>query len=360
MQRCTTCIIPSDYPGVTFDEQGRCNFCLSYKPYKREDNEEDLVALLNSRKAEGPYDCIVPLSGGKDSVFVLYYAVKKLGLRAVAVSYDNCFVHEVAKRNMVTACERLHVPLIVKEAPGKIHKKIVRQALAMSQICRAYLHLCTDCGLMHKATTLDVARKYNVPWILWGSSTIESANAHMMALLGGKNTRMTRLRRKFVRIKQLGLGPVKFLRLLPHLALFNILSTYRRWSMGAPLKGGYKKKNENGNEPTVIRFYDYVDWDVNEEVRILKEEPGWNHPEDKESRFDCTLHCFGNARFLQDNKISLDGTMLCNYIREGKISREEALAKELEIERTIQQECLEVVNQCGMKNYKSPPVQIRR
>ena len=53
-----------------------------------------------SLKEDGPYDCVVPLSGGKDSVYVLYYTVKKLGLRAIAVSYDNGFVHEVAIRNM--------------------------------------------------------------------------------------------------------------------------------------------------------------------------------------------------------------------------------------------------------------------
>ena len=75
MKRCKKCILPENYPGITFNEEGICNYCLTYK--KREYyGEEELKKILEAyRNKNGNYDCIVGISGGRDSAYALYYLV---------------------------------------------------------------------------------------------------------------------------------------------------------------------------------------------------------------------------------------------------------------------------------------------
>ena len=63
--------------------------------------KERITSILSSqRNRNKKYDCVVGFSGGRDSSYVLWYVVKKLGLKAIAYSADNCYVPEVAMRNM--------------------------------------------------------------------------------------------------------------------------------------------------------------------------------------------------------------------------------------------------------------------
>jgi len=72
MRRCTRCILPETFPGIRFDEDGVCNYCLEYKPVNVL-GEEALVKVLDGYRGKGrEYDCIVPISGGRDSSFVLH------------------------------------------------------------------------------------------------------------------------------------------------------------------------------------------------------------------------------------------------------------------------------------------------
>ena len=67
LKRCTRCVIPETAPKVTFDEKGVCSYCASYKkPVLL--GEEKLRALLDTQRRPGKkYDCVVGISGGRDS-----------------------------------------------------------------------------------------------------------------------------------------------------------------------------------------------------------------------------------------------------------------------------------------------------
>jgi len=81
---CSKCILPDTYRDISFNSEGVCNYCVDYRPVDRNLGKEALLNLLRSRTKTGPYDCVVPLSGGKDSTFVLYYIVRELGLKPIA------------------------------------------------------------------------------------------------------------------------------------------------------------------------------------------------------------------------------------------------------------------------------------
>lgn len=79
MVRCTKCILPDTFPGIHFNDDSVCNYCLEFRSVQKGIGKAKLLQLLSSHPKRGKYDCVVPISGGKDSTFILYYVVKELG-----------------------------------------------------------------------------------------------------------------------------------------------------------------------------------------------------------------------------------------------------------------------------------------
>jgi len=115
---CSRCVMDDTVPGITFDENGICTFCKIHDELERkyplnDETNKRLQSLVAKIKKDGKgkkYDCIVGVSGGRDSTFTLYNAVK-LGLRPLAVHFDNGWNSEIAVQNIRNACEKLKVDL---------------------------------------------------------------------------------------------------------------------------------------------------------------------------------------------------------------------------------------------------------
>jgi hypothetical protein len=89
-KRCSICILPESFPKISLNEKRICNFFSSYETFIPL-GENKLVDILERHKAKS-YDCVIPISGGKDSTYVLYYAVKKLGLKVICVTNQSIIV----------------------------------------------------------------------------------------------------------------------------------------------------------------------------------------------------------------------------------------------------------------------------
>jgi tRNA(Ile)-lysidine synthase TilS/MesJ len=124
MKVCKKCILTDAYPRLTFNEEGVCSFCSSnhvFAPY----GEELLIRILEAAKARkrGEYDALVPLSGGKDSMYILYLAVRVYKLKVLTMTYDNGFVSRMAVENMERAVEKMNVKHIVCKSDNEVLKK---------------------------------------------------------------------------------------------------------------------------------------------------------------------------------------------------------------------------------------------
>ena len=107
--RCTRCIMDdSSDPTIRFDENGYCNYCtdaLAQKDsiyFPNAEGKRRLDALVSALKAEGrgkKYDCVMGLSGGLDSSYLLYLG-HKLGLRILGVHIDDGFDTDISKDNI--------------------------------------------------------------------------------------------------------------------------------------------------------------------------------------------------------------------------------------------------------------------
>jgi N-acetyl sugar amidotransferase len=126
-------------PGINFDERGICTFCKIHdeleKKYPLNDETPlKLKKLVDKIKKSGKgkkYDCIVGVSGGRDSTYTLYNTVK-LGLRPLAVHFDNGWNSEIAVKNIKNACRKLGVELYTLVADWEEFKDLQKSFLKAS------------------------------------------------------------------------------------------------------------------------------------------------------------------------------------------------------------------------------------
>lgn len=120
IQICRRCVVNANVPGASFDANGYCNFCNTFieqtthiikkDPVLQQKELEALVAKVKRNGKGKQYDCIVGVSGGVDSSWVLVQ-VKKLGLRPLAVHMDNGWNSELAQNNIENLVRGLGVDL---------------------------------------------------------------------------------------------------------------------------------------------------------------------------------------------------------------------------------------------------------
>src|ERR1035437_6897177 len=118
-RRCNRCIYDERVPAILFDEEGICNYCRLVERLIAEygtgtaEGEKRFADIVESIKRTGrdrKYDCVVGVSGGTDSSYMLRLAVKR-GLRPVTVQYDNTWSSAIATENIRKVTKKLGVDL---------------------------------------------------------------------------------------------------------------------------------------------------------------------------------------------------------------------------------------------------------
>jgi N-acetyl sugar amidotransferase len=102
--RCTSCLNMSTRPRILFDEQGRCNACQWAETKRSMDwtsRMRELDALLErQRSADGAFDCVVPVSGGKDGSYVAYRLKHDFGMNPLAITIRPPLALPLGDRNL--------------------------------------------------------------------------------------------------------------------------------------------------------------------------------------------------------------------------------------------------------------------
>ena len=123
-QVCSCCVMDTTDKDIQFDEQGVCQRCREYENRILPDwnhgrgHEKELEALIGKIKKSGEgkqYDCILGLSGGLDSTYMLHLAVKEWGLRPFVFHIDCGWNLPVAEENIRKVCNGLGVELHIEK-----------------------------------------------------------------------------------------------------------------------------------------------------------------------------------------------------------------------------------------------------
>lgn len=104
-------------PSIAFDERGHCNYCRDFEEKLRRQgpkigtqSAQALIERIQRERGRADYDCVVGVSGGVDSSYALYLAVRA-GLRPLAVHLDNGWNSELAVHNIHQLISSLGVDL---------------------------------------------------------------------------------------------------------------------------------------------------------------------------------------------------------------------------------------------------------
>lgn len=171
MEYCKRCVYPANArPGILIDDEGVCSGCRLIESRPEIDwreRETWLIDILEKAKARqrergNPYDCIVPVSGGKDSTYQTWLIREKYKLNPLLVSYNHTFNTPLGLRNLANLIERLDCNLVrYTTAPGAA-KRLARYMLEKVGDVTWHYHA----GIM--TFPIRAAVQHDVPLIIWG------------------------------------------------------------------------------------------------------------------------------------------------------------------------------------------------
>jgi len=171
---CTRCCVPETQEGVNFDELGICTACRSSEEKMHIDWTVRELALKNiledAKKRSGSgYDCILPISGGKDSFFQAHVLTKVYGVKPLAVTFNQNWVSETGFYNLQRCLEVFELDhLQFTPARGLVNRLAKKSLSAIGDTC-------WHCHAGVGAFPLQVATRFKIPLLIWGESTAESS-----------------------------------------------------------------------------------------------------------------------------------------------------------------------------------------
>jgi N-acetyl sugar amidotransferase len=164
---CRECLYSSTHPlGITFDDTGLCSGCLIHKEKfhldwnDRWNKLKKIVKLYKSKK--NIYDCVVPVSGGQDSYFILHL-VKKLNLNPLVVCYNKYFNTEVGIKNLANLRIKFNCDILFQNVNPVSVKKITRKTLV--NFGNMYWPVLAGSTVF----PVQISVKYKIPLIIWGA-----------------------------------------------------------------------------------------------------------------------------------------------------------------------------------------------
>ena len=296
---CSRCILDTTIEDIWFDENGECKYCKIHDEMEKRHPFGDSSALEINRLVERikkngrnkPFDCIAGVSGGRDSTYTLYTAVK-LGLRPLAVHFDNGWNSDISVKNIKKACDKLKVPLHTVVADWEEFKDLQISFLKAST---PDADVPTDYAIY--SVLFETASKEGIRYIL---------NGHSFRTEGTSPISWTYMDPLYVSSVHKRFGKLKRFRSFPHMTFFKLI-----WF--SFVKGIRE-----------VRLMEYIDYRKKDVDGILKNELGWeyyggHHHENLYTKFFQSYYL--PTKFMIDKR----KTELSALVRSGQITREEAL-----------------------------------
>ncbi|MGH2358608.1 MAG: N-acetyl sugar amidotransferase [Candidatus Limnocylindria bacterium] len=300
LQVCTRCVYDAATPAISFDANGVCNYCHMHDDLERQyptgaEGTRILEGIADRIRRAGrgkDFDCVVGVSGGCDSSFMLSRMVE-LGLRPLAVHFDNTWNSPIATQNIYNVLEKLGVELYTLVVNNKEYDDLYR-AFMLSGV--KDIETPTDIGLT--STLYMAAEKYGVRYIIEGHSFRTEGIAPLgWIYMDGKL--IESVHRRF------GTRPMKT---FPNLTMYRFL----RWAAWRGIKR--------------IRPLYWIDYNKADAKAYLSRELNWTWygGHHLENRFTAFFHTY-----WLPTRYGIDARLLGHaaLVRSGQLDREQALAE---------------------------------
>ena len=296
---CSRCIYDSNITQISFDEDGVCNYCRQIDKLnadygtgnlKGKEKFKEILELIKKKGKNKKYDCVIGVSGGTDSSFLLIKAIE-WGLRPLAVHYDNTWNTSISSENIRKVTSKYNIDLYTHVIDNKDADDIYR-AFFLAGVPE--FDASTDLALSQVIRM--VAAKFKIKYIFEGHSfATEGISPQGNNYFDGKY--ISDIHKKFGKVK---------MKTYPLMTLYQFL----KWSII------YRQQ--------FIRPLWYIDYSKSAARERLINETGWqyyggHHLENRASAF---VH-----KIYHPQKFNLDNRnwSLAAEVRSNLLSKQEAL-----------------------------------
>lgn len=171
---CARCCMPETQEGIEFDEMGICRACQSSEQKIHIDwtnREAGLRKILEEAKAKAGnnYDCILPISGGKDSFFQAYVLTEIYKMKPLAVTFSHNWFSETGWYNLQRCLEVFNLDHMLFTPNRNLVNKLAKKSI------EGIGDTCWHCHSGVGAFPLHIACKFNIPLLVWGESIAEAS-----------------------------------------------------------------------------------------------------------------------------------------------------------------------------------------
>jgi len=354
-KRCSKCILTEQ--AVPIGSDGVCLLCRSDDGVIHQPGEKPLIEILErhrrrARDRGAEYDCMVPVSGGKDSMYALYALVTRYKMKPLAFNYSQGFVEPQAAENLEAGVRMLGVDLI-RNTDNKNQHRYLRHNLkallkARHRQGRLADLLCTGCAAGYVEAADKAAKEHKISLIVQGGSPVEPfLNAYMTSDV-----------RSIANSCTLSLVGQDMREFFGNLGLF----VDPRYPMNLKHMGNIRNfvrrilpRTQRSSELERIHYFSYMPWDDRANTAELERMLSWRRPPGRSTtmRFDCRLHVLVDRfRILYQGFSEKEAIFSC-MVRKKMLTREEALARArretAEDEQLVDRVIEEVVQVVGLE-----------
>lgn len=177
MAFCKKCLLPDKVPGAGIDRQGICRSCRELQEqtpeatsgFRGQEKVQDLEEALQSCRGQGEYDCLVPVSGGKDSLYLLYKLKQEYDLNILAFTTD-VNIPDLAWKNIKRTLQVLDIDHLAYAPSAEFYKKLFRHLLQNQEERGAVYTVSYVYAPLFEGDAIRIALQKNIPLILAGYS----------------------------------------------------------------------------------------------------------------------------------------------------------------------------------------------
>lgn len=304
-RRCSHCVMPEVKGHNDLDENGLCSLCrkelilpdeskqAQFNDMSSERKKEIFLKKMQRFKTDGEYDCLVAVSGGKDSIMTLYIA-HEMGLQPLALFIDNGFALPEMYDNIRSAADKLGIEWFTYRTN---RMKALFCHLLKS---RKNIYYCRVCHIILESTIKDICKKYGIRLILGGYTKGQSyLKQEALSWIFEESDRNT----------------LDVIRSVPELRYLEEMFT-------DPIKYSIK----NYREIVQISPFKYLDYDEDRIIAEIHEKLGFRLPEHSwpAHSTNCSFNYASQYLAVKQFGYSQHETEFSDLVRSGEMSRERA------------------------------------
>ena len=313
MKRCKRCILPETFPGIQFDEEGICQYCrrvptTGAQAERRADQKARLRArfeeLISQVRDRPGHHCLMSWSGGKDSTYTLWLLKERYNLRVLAFTFDNGFVSPAAMNNMQVVAENLKVDHVIVKPRFDLLRQVflasTQPGMYPPRALERASGICNTCMALAKGIGLRMVLEKNIPILAYGWSP---GQIPLASAVFRTNPRMLRA------MIEAAMAPLEKV-------------AGDQVAVHFPQTHHLEQAQDCPYNVSPLAFLDYDEETAVQRIQAL----GWVRPQDTDpNSTNCLLNSFANLTHLEQMGYHPYAMELAGLVREGYMSREEAL-----------------------------------